>query len=881
MSVPEDRDREDFDRIDRLFEQALDLPPAERAVFLHGIEEPVRRRVERLLAAADDEGADLRSGGAWAGPLGESLRRELEDGEPAEPTAAPGTQVGRYQLLRELGRGGMAVVYLAERTEGDFQQQVAVKLLKRGIDSEEILRRFEQERQILATAKHPGLARLLDGGTTADGRPFLVMEHVEGRPIDEHCDAHRLSVPKCVRLFLQVARAVEAAHRNLVVHRDIKPSNVLVTPGGHAKLLDFGIAKLLDVEAPLELTRPLARLLTPAYASPEQLAGEPVTVASDIYQLGLLLSRLLAGEMRLPRDLDLIVKTALRPEPERRYGSVSALAADLERFLEGRPIAARPDTAAYRTSKFVQRHRAAVATASIAAILLMTTAVSYGLRLARERDRAELAARRATQTTELLRGLFRVAAPSRSSGEQITARELLELGATRLTSRPDLSPELRADLLTEIGGVYRELAFYEEAQAQLEEAVVLRRRSPGPDRLDLAASLQGLAEVKLELSKLDAAQRLFAEALAIREAAWGAEHPDVALSLVGLGRIHAAQARFGEAAKLQARALSTLEQTLGRDHEEVGRAARHFAHSLRGQDRTDEARRHLERALEVLTARLGADHVFVGTARVELAEILAGQGERTAARAEFERALPVLERVYGRLHPALAHAYTALADILTAPGPDAKDAASAILYYQRGLDIRERTLGADHPQVADSLLGLGRAYPMAGRDAEARRAIERALKILTLHFGAEHIDLAVPLAQLAKLHQRAGRHREALQVYARVVALREKTLGPRHSSLTLPLYEQAQIYRSLGQPKTAEALLRRILEAQRNAPGAEHGLAFIRVELGRCLIDLSRFAEAEAELLPVARGEEPHSRRRAQEALEELYRRREPHAGPE
>ncbi len=916
-----------FELADRLFGEALDLPPAERPAFLdaafldapfldvgNGEDRELRRQIERLLAAAGDDDPDLEPGGAWGGVLGEDLRRELLDEEPAD--AVPGSTVGRYRLLSELGRGGMAVVYLAERLGDDFRQQVAVKLLKRGLDSEEIVRRFEQERQILAAARHPGLARLLDGGIAGDGRPFLVMEHVLGRPIDEHCDAERLSVPKRVRLFLQVARAVEAAHRSLVVHRDIKPSNVLVTADGHAKLLDFGIAKLLGSEAEAVLTGPRSRLLTPAFASPEQLAGEPVTTASDVYQLGLLLLRLLAGASppatatsptasparrpstlvraldpeearaaaaarsstppRLARelagDLDTIVLMALRPEPERRYGSAGALIADLERHLDGRPVAARPDTLAYRTAKFARRHRAALATATAAAVLLVAVAVAYGVRLAHERDRAELAARRATATAGFLRGLFRVASPSRSSGEQLTARELLDRGAARLAHELTGEPGLRADLLVEVGGVYRELALYEEARARLEEAVALRRLDPGPERLDLATALQGLAEVKLELAARDEAEALFTEALAIREAALGAEHPETALSLDGLGRVHAARSRFAEAMDLERRALAALERALGPDHEEVGRAARHLAHALRGLHLAAEAKLQLERALGVLTARLGADHAFVAGARLELAETLSGLGERAAARREYEAALPVLERVYGREHPALAHAYTALADILTAPGPDDKDPERAILYYRQGLAIRERALGPGHPQVADSLLGLGRAYQMAGRDEEARQGIGRALVILEAHFGAEHVDLAVPLYQLARLERRAGRRREALALHQRVIELRERALGPRHGSLTLPLYEQAQIHRELGRPETAEPLLRRILDASRDEPGAEHGLAMVRVELGLCLTDLSRFGEAEAELLPLAEAAEPGSRRTL-EALVTLYRR--------
>src|SRR6185503_18396474 len=306
-----------------------------------------------------------------------------------------GETIGPYRLGTELGRGGMGTVFLAERADGQFDQRVALKLVKRGMDSAEILDRFRAERQILARLQHANVARLLDGGVTPDGQPYFAMEHVEGEPLTTYCQRVSLSTALRLRLFLQVCEAVEYAHRNLVVHRDLKPSNILVTPDGQVKLLDFGIAKVLDPgSTDPAVTRREERVLTPRYAAPEQLLGQPVTTVTDVYSLGVVLYEMLAGrhpydaggsapaanEAGVPvavpgtlgaAELASVARMAMRPEPDRRYPSVRALADDVRRHLEGRPVSAKPDRFAYRAAKFVRRHRVAVASALVVALSLM------------------------------------------------------------------------------------------------------------------------------------------------------------------------------------------------------------------------------------------------------------------------------------------------------------------------------------------------------------------------------------------------------------------------------------------------------------------------------------------------------------------------------
>ncbi|MEM7352249.1 MAG: serine/threonine-protein kinase, partial [Acidobacteriota bacterium] len=472
-------------RIDEIFDRALDVEPDERSAYLAaacGDDSALRVRVERLLAWSDDPPARLESAAAselWQGEGAESTAAESTAAESTAGGAAP-TQVGPYRILQEIGRGGMGVVYLGERADGHFEQQVALKVMRPGSETPEARLRFEQERQIIASLQHPNIARLYDGGVSQDGRPYSAMERIEGQPITAYCDEHRLGIAGRLRLMETVACAVSYAHRNLVVHCDLKPSNILVTPSGEIKLLDFGIAKLLDAagaDSRIE-RRSGQRAVTPLYASPEQLHGESVTTASDIYQLGLLLFELLTGERarelsgsfgsedeapmtaswrtpstavrrasqdratamaaqrdtdpralvrRLRHDLDRIVEAALRERPEERYGSATALAEDLARYRRNEPVSVRPPTLRYRATRFVQRNRLAVAAAALLTVLLIGYSITVTVqaqKIRRERDRAQ-------RIQAFALGLYGASDPLEALGPEVSAAELVAHGVAR------------------------------------------------------------------------------------------------------------------------------------------------------------------------------------------------------------------------------------------------------------------------------------------------------------------------------------------------------------------------------------------------------------------------------------------------------------------
>jgi eukaryotic-like serine/threonine-protein kinase len=541
-----------WDEIIALFERALERPPAERDAWLDDVTttDPELRAEVAAMLHAD----------AHAHPLFDAAPADLAAAFADVPAAPPfeTSQIGPYTLLHEIGRGGMGAVFLAERA--DVQKRVAVKVVAGGRSSAEHVERFLFERRVLAQLEHPGIARLLDAGIATDGTPWLAMEYVDGDPIDAWCDAHRATITERLQLFALVCDAVACAHRNLVVHRDLKPGNILVDATGQPRLVDFGIAKVLDdTAAASPLTRGTAHPLTPRYASPEQLAGRPLTTASDVYQLGLLLHELLTGRQprtragrvheaadslqgeeplpasqtcasdepaaavvaaarattsqRLTRalegDLDAIVSMALRPEPERRYASALQMAEDIRRHVRGEPVAAGPDTTRYRLGKFARRNRIAVL--AVAALIVALVGGSAGMAwqarratraaatAALERDRAAVEAAKAQEVAAFLTELFRASEPQRALGREESARDVLDRGARRLSEDGELhdQPLVRAHLLHVLGGVYLRLGWTVEARALYEQAVALRRSHAATTPAELAESLHGLATVEL------------------------------------------------------------------------------------------------------------------------------------------------------------------------------------------------------------------------------------------------------------------------------------------------------------------------------------------------------------------------------------------------
>ncbi len=741
---------ERWQAVREIFDLALELTPAKRESFLNetcAADSALRQEVLTLLASIEEAGDFLET------PASDGFSEIEQDEEEPEPHWA-GQRLGHYEIIAEVGRGGMGVVYRGVRTD-DYRKEVALKLIKRGLDTDFILQRFRNERQILATLDHPNIARLLDGGATAYGQPYLVMEFIQGLPLDRYCEQHALSATQRLELFRIICSAVHAAHRSLIVHRDIKPSNILITSEGTPKLLDFGVAKILSEDANSSMTSgavTAVRLLTPEYASPEQIDGGTITTSSDVYSLGVLLHELLTGRRpieensvqgpRLPGDLDNIVHKALEPEPERRYASVEHLSEDIRRYLEGLPVMARRPTLAYRTGKFVKRHFVGVSLVALVLVIALA-GVAATLRQARianqQRARAE---RRFNDVRQLANALFPIHDAVQHLPGSTPARKLIIQNALRYLD--SLSGEASGDssLQRELAGAYYKLAKVQgdteqgnlgdsqgslisfRKAAALWDAVVRANPNNIDDQISqgsthrfigmsLRESGQSGGDEELRRA-FDIGERLRREAPADRRVHW-----EIARNYEILAGIEENRGQF-------AKAVEYLRLSYGIAESEI---------------KTAPKERRAIRGMGVQAAELGEEVAKLGlrqeamkylTEALEKFEALASD----STDAQASRELAVVEGKAGQ--------------VLLQNG----DPEGALKFYRHAGEIGQKLLAAD-PQNAmlrmdtgGSYLSMGTALGLTGKVSESSSMLDRAIQTFTSEMAANptYTDLPYLLA---------------------------------------------------------------------------------------------------------------------------------------
>jgi tetratricopeptide (TPR) repeat protein len=735
-------DSEALTRVDKIFNAALKRSPDDRGAFLDsacGDDGELLSEVESLLAAASEMGENF-------------LEEPILSLDDAPEELDEDSFVGPYRILREIGKGGMGKVYLATRDDEVFQQEVAVKILKRGLDTEEIVGRFHHERQLLARLDHPHIVRILDGGTTDDGLPYFVMDYVEGDRVDRYCEDRKLSVKARLELFREVCSAVGFAHQNLVVHRDLKPQNILVDGRGESKLLDFGIAKLLDPDQE-PLTQVGTQPMTTGYAAPEQIENGPITTATDVYSLGRLLCELLtgthpygallpeeslcqrilereadppsriAGCSHLAGDLDSIVLKALEKDPRCRYSSAEQFSEDVGHYLEGLPVRARQGTAPYRLGKFVRRHRLGVAV--VAAVLVGI--LGFGVSMKVLRDQAVLERGRAKAVTQYLVKVFQNSDPDVSEGAEITARQLLDDSVKTIDEELEGEPETQATLKDAMGQAYLGLALYDQAVPLLEESLKLRRESPHTRPEELAASLFNLAIALRAKDRDDEAIRLAREALEILGRG-GGDDPDLARGLNNHALFLKGRGDVSFAEELYRASLAMKIRLLGDGHEDVARGKHNLAAVLRAQGKYDEAEKLYRESLTL-------------------------KGE-----------------LYGKASPEAAMTLNSLALLLK----DRDDLEAAERMLREVLEIRRRVYGSEHDRVGKTLINLGSVLRLRESYDEAETRYDEAMQIFSPS-GKESSNVANVLRHQALLRLAQGRAEEAedaarraLEVYRRV-----------------------------------------------------------------------------------------------------------------
>jgi serine/threonine-protein kinase len=722
---------ERWKRVEELFSKCLELPTALRSRHLAEAcagDPELRREVESLLAHA-----------------GKPSFLETPAVEQIAPDALPGAdeerwigrRVGAFQVDKLLAAGGMGAVYLAHRDDDAFEQLAAVKIVKPGFDTGGLLARFLQERQTLAALDHPNIASLLDGGTTEDGRPYLIMEYIDGLPLHTWCAEEQPSLNRRIELFEAICSGVQHAHRNLVVHRDLKPMNIMVTREGVPKLLDFGIAKLLETSIDGSQTLSPLQLLTPEYASPEQIRGEVVTTASDVYSLGVILYELLAKakpyevetrarhemerivcerrvdppsrhQPQLATDLDAITMMCLRKEPERRYEGVGQLAEDLQRFRSQLPVRARPDSLWYRVGKYMRRNRLPVALSGLASVLLIAGVASTLYQSDLARRRAVTSAR----VADVLVDIFLNADPWETGGESLPVRELLRRGVD--TARRDLAgePEILGAFLATLGRVHLNLGDQSVARALLVEADDLLAGRARPDQELLGDTLFHLGVALRRSGELLEAERVHRQAMKYRIDEFGENSLPVASSRNTLALVLQNAERYEEAETLLLEALRTRRRLLPPESPEIAVSLSNLGWLALQRDDLGTARDLFEEALVIQESAWDGDHPDLATTLNNLGYLDQIQEDLGSALDRHQAALAMRLRVFGEDHPHTASSLNNLGLVYY----EREDYEQAELQFQRATEIARARLAADHPLVVqfESNLASAREEIAAG-----------------------------------------------------------------------------------------------------------------------------------------------------------------------
>jgi serine/threonine protein kinase/tetratricopeptide (TPR) repeat protein len=893
---------EEWQHVKQILDGALEIAPGERVAFLDQACEGdagLRAELESLLFAFANAGTFIEK------PVTTSAQFIQPEDLSQDATLGP------YQIVQLIAEGGMGAVYQAVRVDDLYRKLVAVKIVRNCTYGDHALKRFETERQILAHFDHASIVKLLDAGTTLHGRPYFIMDFIVGQQIDVWCDQRRLPTRRRLELFLKVCEGVEYAHRHLVVHRDLKPGNILVTEDGEPKLLDFGIAKILDddmLTGSSANTVTVLRMMTPEYASPEQVRGEPVSTATDVYSLGVLVYELLTGHRpyqlkgRVPHeaaevicqydplrpstavrrtepadpetgaeaitpesvsatrdgrpsrlrraltgDLDRIVLKALEKQPSCRYPSVEKFADDIRRHLEGRAVEARGVPWGYRAGKFVRRHKTAVAATALVALSVIAGFVAT----TRERDRADSEAAIARAANDFLHDLLAQASPSVQAQPNIKpdpdlrVRTALDRAAARIAGKFDRQPLVEASIRQTIGDTYVDLGLYPEAQGQIELALDLRHRVLGDAHRDTLTSMQKLAIADWYQGKYTQAEPLLTKVLEVRRRVLGEEHPDTASSMNDLALVHWYRGEYGSAEPLFTKALAVRRRLLGQDHPETLSTMNDLAGLYVQQGKYADAEPPLTMVLQVRRRVLGAEHPNTLLSMNNLAVVVWDEGQYAAAEPLLRTVMEIKQRVLGQEHPETLSTINNLAGLY-------RDEGKYVLaepMLTRVLDMRRRVLGPDNPDTLISTNNLGLLYMYQSRFALAEPLLTKALEVRRRILGEEHPDTLLSMNNLAMLYAYERKFQTAEPIYLKVLELQRRVLGVADPRRLASINDLAALYVKTHNYTAAEALLREALNSH-DKSGANTWVRYnCQTLLGASLAGQKKYAEAESLLL--------------------------------
>jgi serine/threonine protein kinase/tetratricopeptide (TPR) repeat protein len=780
-------------------------------------------------------------------------------------TAQPGRTIGSYHLLQKIGEGGMGEVWVAEQ-EKPIQRRVALKLIKAGMDTRQVIARFESERQAVAMMDHPAIAKVFDAGEAEDGRPYFVMEYVQGIPITAYCDQNRLTTQERLELFKRVCEGVQHAHQKAIIHRDLKPSNILVAVQGEAampKIIDFGVAKA-TAQSLTERTMftELGMMVgTPEYMSPEQaeMTGQNVDTRTDVYSLGAILYELLVGALpfdskelrragydeirrrirevdppkpstrlstmgdastalaqkrrterpalirQIRGDLDWITMKTLEKDRTRRYGTPSDLAADIDRYLHHQPVIARPPSSVYKAKKFVRRHSFGVGVATAITIILVAFSVVTAVqsrRIARERDRANLEAATSRQVSDFLVGLFEVTDPEQGQGPDVSAREILDRGAQRVAMELGEQPAIKATMLNTMGKVYRNLGLYDKSLDLVQEGLDIRQKMFPENSREVADSLSMLGVVKMDKGDYSEAKTLMGRALEIQRTALGPENLVVAESLNNLGSLDFSTGDWKGAERYFRDAMAIYRGLLGSHNLPLATTLNNLAMVMSRQEKYEEADGLYRESLAIRRKLLDNDHPQIAQSLNNIAMNYLRQKEYAQAEPMFLEALAINRKALGDIHPVITSNLNNLALVYLNQGQLDK----AEDYFRQCLEMDRKVYGENHPQVAQSLQNLGSTLWREKEFREAEESLRQAIVIKKMIFPENHWEVATTENMLGGCLMEARNFRAAEPLLVKSYEIIKKQFGLQHDRTRRAGGRLISLYEATGQKELATKL---------------------------------------------------------------------------
>jgi eukaryotic-like serine/threonine-protein kinase len=787
-----------WDEISQLYEELSELNQDQRESFYneHNTKVGLKEELEALIELND-------SSKTYFDNLSQNIISpaifEISDLPPSSG------RVYNYKILKKIGRGGMGSVYLAERDDDAYKSLVAVKILRRGLKNEEIIVGFKSERQILAQLNHPNITHLLDGGMTTDGRPYFVMEYVEGKPITEYCDEKKLTLTDRINLFNQICDTLAYAHQNLVIHRDLKPANILVTKDGIVKLLDFGIAKFIDEKSSL-LKNKISdekRLLTPEYASPEQIKGVQMNTSSDIYQLGLVFYKLISGQSPfnfqeksfaetkqiilkkappapsdrfqqsghqekkeiadkrstnalslkkdLRNDLDYIALMALQKKPEKRYKSILEFKEDLERFQNDFPVISRGNNIKYKSIKYIKRNKFNIAVSLLFLTMLFSFAFIYNFSVTEQRNYAQQEALKASQVTSFLIDLFEANDPDLAQGVDFTASELLESGLERIEMLEDL-PEVQSDLYEVTGQIYRKLGQFDEAEQLYQTALELRENSIEPNHQEIASIYNQLGLLYSDIGDFERAEQILRDAIELANETFVIPDPIRSESITNLAYVLRRTGNYDEAERMYRESYRIRNRSLGSEHPSTIETLSSIGVTLLNKGDYNGAKSILQDVLELRLNTLGPSHPDVAMSMNSLGAVLLYTGQFEDAEDYFRESLRIRTKLFGELHPKVALSMNNLGIALR----EQEYLDEAYDYMNRALMIRKESLGDQNINTAISLFTKGQLLLQMGDPDGAGITLKEANEIFQDQLGNSHSFTARSMISLGLSYLHSG-----------------------------------------------------------------------------------------------------------------------------